>query len=734
MTTLAAPFALLPPPAATLAGYAVRAHDGLWQLDLFVDGLHCGGCVRRVEGALLADSRIASARLNLSTRRLLVRWPDGRGFADSIIDLLNRLGYTAVPYSADDVATADAAQARALQLAFGVAFFGLSNVMMLSWALWSGSNGDAMGPGTRGLFQWLSALIALPCIAYAGRTFFRSAWAVLRRGQTNMDVPIAAGVLLTTAMSLSETIRNGPHVYFDGALSLLTVLLLGRWLDHRARCEARSGVTRLAELAARPVTLLHADAGAEAIPAARVLPGQRILVSMGERIGVDGVIDTGQSSIDASLITGEALPQQLGPGDPVLAGMTNLGQPLTIIANRPGSATAIAEMVQLLEAAEQKRGRHVGFADRAVRLYTPVVHLAALGTFLGWWLLAGQAWQAALVTAVCVLIIACPCALGLAVPVTQVVAAGRLMRRGILLKSDSALERMAMVDTVVFDKTGTLTRPGHRVAVSPDDPASRRLAAGMAATSRHPLAASIRGLHPDVPALAGVTEAEGEGLSWQGPDGEVRLGSAKWCGVDDGGAEASMVWLTGPGLAPTGFSIGQTLRADAAATCARLLQRGLGLAMLSGDHASAAGAIAAALGIADWQARLLPAEKVAAIADRQAAGRHVLMVGDGINDAAAMASATASMAPACAADISRTTADVIWLGDSLSAVAECLHVACRAQAIVRQNIGFSFLYNGIWVPVAMAGLVTPWVAALAMAASSLAVTLNALRLRGRRAA
>jgi Cu2+-exporting ATPase len=711
--------------APSLAGYVVREADGFWSIDLFVDGIHCGGCVRKVEGRLAADPQISSARLTLSTRKLHVRWRGARVHADSIAATIAELGYEALPYAAEDVAAADAAQARSLQLAFGVAFFALANVMMLSWALWVG---DEMGPGTRGLFQWLSALVALPAIAYAGCPFYASAWRALRHARTNMDVPIAAGVLLTTAMSLSETIRGGSHIYFDGALSLLTVLLLGRWLDQRARSRARAGVNRLAELAARPVALLKPDGSTEAMPAARVRAGHRILVAAGERIGADGWIETGDSRVEASLITGEWQPQAAGPGFRVLAGMTNLDAPIIIVADRAGNDSSVAEMVRLMESAEQKRGAHVAFADRMVGYYTPVVHGLALVTFLGWWLAGGLGWQPALVHAVSVLIIACPCALGLAVPVTQVVAAGRLMRSGILLRSESALERAASVDCVVFDKTGTLTLPAAAPVPQPDDPAVRRLAAGLAAASLHPLARAIRALDPDAPALQGVLEEPGCGLRWSGPEGEVLLGSADWCGAEAATGKEAEVWLRAPALPLTRFSLAQQLRPDARTSIEALRARGIDVALLSGDRAEAVAEIAGAAGIAAWTAAMSPAGKAHDIAARMSSGRAVLMVGDGINDAPALQAATVSLAPGHASDISRNAADALWLGSSLAAVPEFLSVAVEARRIIRQNIGFSFVYNAIWVPVAMAGLVTPWLAALAMAASSLAVTLNALRL------
>lgn len=717
-----------PSGETSLAGHVVRAPDGLATLSLFVEGVRCGGCVQKIERALAAEPEVARARLNLSTRRLELAWRGPRGLADRLVARIAGLGHAVVPWLPEDVAAADRKRERDLLLAFGVAAFALANVMMLAWAVWLGHASD-MGPGTRAFFHWLQALIAVPAILWSGRSFYVSAWRALQARQTNMDVPIAAGVLLTTAMSLSETIRHGPHVYYDGALALLTVLLLGRWLDSRMRGRTRSGVQQLASLAAQPVTLRLADGRTEAVPAARVQPGALLQVAVGERVGADGVIVEGETRVDTSLVTGEWAPRAAKSGDTIAAGTLNLGAPILVEARNGGAASTMFEMMRLLEAAEQKEGRHVALADRMVRWYTPVVHFLALATFLGWLLLGAVGWQLALVHAVCVLIIACPCALGLAVPAAQVAAAGRLMKEGVLITSETALERAAAVDTVLLDKTGTLTLPGAVMVAQPADENLVVLASGMAAASRHPLARAIRALAPDAPALDSVRETPAEGLAWHGPEGEVRLGSAAWCGLADSAPGAELeAWIAVPGRPPARFALAAPLRPDARETVAALKADGLRVLLLSGDRPGPTGDVARALGIAEWHAGLSPGAKVDLLERLQAEGRRVLMVGDGLNDAPVLAHADASLAPGTAADASRKVADAVWMGTRLGPVRAHLEVARRTLAIVRQNIGFSFLYNAVWVPVAMAGLVTPWIAAAAMSASSLLVTLNAMRL------
>jgi Cu2+-exporting ATPase len=605
--------------------------------------------------------------------------------------------------------------------------------MLLSVSVWAG-HVQGMGEATRALMHWFSALVALPAVAYAGRPFFASAWAALRHGRTNMDVPIAVGVTLAAAMSLFETIRGGPHAYFDAAVMLLFFLLIGRYLDRRARGHARAAAERLLALAEGAITVLDEAGRARTMPPAQVAAGMTVLAAAGERIGVDGRVIDGVSELDTSLITGESLPRPVRPGDPVFAGTLNLGAPLRLEVSAVGDGTLLAEIARLMELAEQRRRRFVVLADRIAQRYAPAVHGLALATFLGWALLVGAPWQVALLNAVAVLIITCPCALGLAVPAVQVIASARLLRRGILLKSATAFERLAQVDTVVLDKTGTLTRG--RPALDPDapvDPEALGIAASLAAASRHPLARALIAARPDAPAAAGVVEHPGRGLSWQSAAGEIRLGSRAFCGIDETGEDAGPeLWLIRPGHAPTRFAFADELRADAAAVVRALAARGLALELLSGDRPPAVAAAAQALGIEHWRAGCTPAAKSARLEALAAAGRRTLMVGDGLNDAPALAAAHVSLSPSSAIDISQNAADAVFQGERLEPVVELLEVARRADVLIRQNLALALGYNLLAVPLAVLGMVTPLIAALAMSGSSLMVVGNALRLGRRR--
>lgn len=693
-------------------------------LDLLIDGLDCAACVWLLESLLARNPAITRVRAHLSTRRLSLAWRGSAQEANAHAGLIAALGFRVAPYDIVAAGAEEDAEARSLVRALGVAGFAAANVMLLSVAVWSGHDGS-MGEATRTLFHWLSAAIALPAVAYAGRPFFRSALTALKAGRTNMDVPISIGVVLACVVSLHEAWVGRPHAYFDSAITLLFFLLIGRTLDRRARGRARHAVRALLALTARSVTVLAPDGSASARRVEALAPGDVLLVAAGERLGADGIVSAGTSSVDAALVSGESLPQSVSPGARVFAGMVNLGAPLRVRVTAAGEQTLLAEIVRLVEAAERGRSRFTAIADRVARAYAPVVHLTALLTFLGWTLLGGLAWDRALLLATAVLIITCPCALALAVPVVQVVASTRLLRSGVLLLSPTALERLAQIDHVVFDKTGTLTLGRPDLVDGPADPAIRRRAAAMAASSRHPLAQALVRAVPDAGPAPAVVEHPGEGLR----HGSARLGSAAFCSVadplDDGRSE---LWFSEPGRPAVRFAFADRLRPDASDVVTSLRHDGLAVELLSGDRPAAVADAATAVGIADWQAEATPAAKAQRLAILAARGKRVMMVGDGLNDAPALAAAHASISPTTAAEATQNAADAVFQGEALRPVAETFQVARRASRLMRQNLALALLYNLVAVPLAISGEVTPLVAAVAMSSSSLLVIGNALRL------
>ncbi|MGI9419057.1 MAG: heavy metal translocating P-type ATPase [Geminicoccaceae bacterium] len=696
-----------------------------------VENAHCGGCLRKIEREIAALPGITSVRFNLTTRRLAVQHDGSTGITEMVAERLAELGFPGRLYDPDALTSADSDVEKKLLRAMTVAGFAAANVMLLSVSVWAGSD---MGPATRSLLHWFSALIVLPAVVYAGRPFFESALRAVARRQTNMDVPISLAIVLASGMSLFETIRGGEHVYFESAIMLLFFLLLGRYLDRRARGKARHAAESLLTLDQTAITVIQPDGGQRLLPSREASVGMKVLVAAGERIGVDGKIVSGRSEADTSLITGETVPVMLNLGDRVFAGTLNMAAPIEVEITAVGEGTLLAEIVRLMEVAEQRRGRYVVLADRIAGWYAPVVHGLALATFLGWTLFAGAAWQTALLYAISVLIITCPCALGLAVPAVQVIASGRLLKQGVLLKSGTALERLAQVTIVVFDKTGTLTegRPTlrHDKTIKQAD---LQLAASLAATSRHPLAKAIAAAASAPKPALGVEEVPGMGLRLTTDHGEVRLGNRHWCDVASCDADADSetgpeLWLATSDGRRVRFAFDDPLRVDSGDVIGELESMGISVAMLSGDRTESVGAVADKLGIVRWRARCTPSDKVEHLEQCAAEEERVLMVGDGLNDAAALSAAHVSLSPATAIDVSQAAADAVFQGRKLEPVHETLTIARRASRMVKQNLALALGYNAFTIPLAVAGLVTPLIAAICMSASSLIVVGNALRL------
>lgn len=702
--------------------------NGLRQVDLSVPDVHCGACIATIESALKKLDGLEDARVNLSTKRVSASWRDGSP-PPPIMSTLSNLGYAAHLF--DPGAGDKDEQLSELIRALGVAGFAAANIMLLSVSVWSGA--DA---ATRDFLHIVSALIALPALIYSGRIFFRSALGALRHGRSNMDVPISIGVITAYVMSLYETMTSGPHAYFDAAVTLLFFLLIGRTLDHVMRERARVAVKGLARLSARGATVVASDGTRTYLPVEEIEPGMTILLAAGERVPVDARVVSGRSDLDRSLVTGESRPDPVEEGAGVQAGTLNLTGPLTLEAIAPARESFLAEMMRLMEAAEGGRARYRRIADRMAQLYAPVVHLVALVTLIGWVMVTGD-WHKSILIAIAVLIITCPCALGLAVPIVQVIAARRLFEQGIMVKDGSAMERLAEADTVVFDKTGTLTLGKPRLVNGADiRPGDLALAAGLAAHSRHPLSLAIAeadggaGTQP----FDDVAELPGLGIEARIGADVIRLGRASWALADseERPEEAGTV-LSRNGRLCAAFRFEDSPRMGAAQAVAALAKAGLPAEIVSGDREPEVAAMARQLGIERFGAGMLPGEKTDRLQALAAAGRKPLMVGDGLNDAPALAAAHVSMAPANAADIGRQAADLVFLRDNLSAVPAAIDLSRRAGVLIRQNFAIATVYNFIAVPIAVLGYVTPLVAAIAMSVSSVIVVLNAMRLKPARA-
>ncbi|MFN4019487.1 MAG: heavy metal translocating P-type ATPase [Erythrobacter sp.] len=681
-----------------------------------VPGMRCAGCIAKIERELPKMPGIAAARANFSAKRVAIRHDRALG-EEALTAALRQLGFEAQPVAENPLAIEDKERQR-LTRALGVAGFGMMNIMLLSVSIWSGAEGP-----TRALFHWLSALIALPVIAYAGRPFFANAWMALSHRRTNMDVPISIGVILATALSLYETVTGGGHAYFESAVMLLFFLLAGRTLDAVMRDRTRAGIGALLGRMGKAASVIGPDGTTRRVAAAELEPGMLVLVAAGEALAADGEVVDGSGAIDNAMLTGESAPEPVGPGSMVHAGAINLSAPLRIRLTQVAEDTALAEIARLMDEAGQSRSTYVRIADRASRLYAPVVHSLAALAFAGW-MIAGAGWHQSLVIAIAVLIITCPCAMGLAVPAAQVVASGALLRRGLLVKDGSALERLAECDIALLDKTGTLTLGSPRADVSALTPVQRAVALGLAQASRHPLSQGLaatllrEGVEPA--AVEDVHEVSGQGLvgRWQG----ITVALER---PEDAGQSLATRLRIGEETQTITFA--DPLRPDAAATLAALADQGVTASILSGDRAAPVAAVARELGLAA-QAEASPQAKLAALEALKAQGRRPLMVGDGLNDGPALAAAHASIAPGTASDASQQAADAVFIGEKLMPVALAVRVARRTMRIVRENFVFSIVYNLLAVPLALFGLVTPLIAAIAMSVSSLVVVANSLRL------
>ncbi len=712
--------------AADLSGFLTpTGEEGQQRLELMVTGARCAGCMNKIEKGVATLPSVSRARFNLSTGKLLVLFEGPEADPARVVRALEDLGYPARLYDPSLIEKDHDREGRRLTLALGVAGFGVLNVMMFTVPAWAGLFGQELQPATRTVMYWFAALIATPCTLYAGMPFFTSAWSSLRRGKANMDVPITIGVLLTLAISYYETVRGGRHAYFDAAVTLIFLLLIGRFLDHKLKARARSAARDLLSLQTTIAHRIDATGAENGIPVAQVAVGDRLAVAPGERIPVDARVEAGRSSLDNALISGETLPLAVAPGSQVHAGALNLSGRLVLRAEAQVQDSTLAEIARLMEAGAQSKSAYVRLADRAAALYVPTVHTVAALTFgLGWALGLGP--HEALMRAAAVLIITCPCALGLAVPAVQVTASGRLFRAGVLVKSGAALERLAAVDYVVFDKTGVLTEGRPRLIEGPS--AVLEAAARLARGSRHPLAGALALAAGPGPAADAVIETAGQGVVGLIDGRPARLGRADFVGATGETPTETELWFALDGESPHRFRFADTLRSDAIQTVERLKALGLGVEILSGDTAAAVERAAAATGVERWSAGVTPIEKAAVIRRLGEAGYHVLMVGDGLNDAAALAGAHASMAPGAAVDASQNAADLVFSGEALGGVVLAIRTARAARRRALENFAFSALYNLVAAPAAVFGLVNPFVAAIAMSSSSLIVTLNALRM------
>ncbi|MEO0881962.1 MAG: heavy metal translocating P-type ATPase [Pseudomonadota bacterium] len=702
----------------------VREKNGVKKLDLSVRGAKCGGCISKIERAIRTQNGVTSARLNLSNGELNII-ADDTFSANDVARVVTDLGYGVSAQSASKAAAHQKAEESHLLVAMGVAGFAAANIMLLSVSVWGGAT--EMGEQTRQVFHGISGLIAFPVIVFSGRHFFSSAWSALKHRNMNMDVPVSLAIWLAFGVSVWETISGGQHAYFDACVMLLFFLLIGRFLDARLRRRAFAAARELAALRNRTVSRIT-PRGIHTVQTDDIKPGERILVAPGEQTAIDIEVVAGGSEIDESLVTGESLPRFAGIGSTVYSGSVNIGAAIEGVAISAAADSLLADITNMLEAGEQRRSTYRKIADHAVSLYVPFVHTTALLAFAAW-LIIGASIEDAVLVAASTLIITCPCALALAAPVAQMVAAGRLFKLGAFLKSGDALERLAAIDHIVFDKTGTLTLGMPKWIPTSKARDNLHDAAEMARASRHPLSRALAAAAGPGKTAKGVEEHAGKGLRTWTNTQEHRLGSADWVGAGEHlKQDGPVLWYRSGDAHPVAFEFEDAPQIGAEKAVKELSAMGFELEILSGDRSNAVEKMACLVGIPHWTSAASPQEKAGRLEHLAGKGKRVLMIGDGLNDAAALSLAHAALAPGGAVDISQASADVVFSG-GLKTIPQILAVAQAAKQTMLQNFALAAAYNLVAVPIAVTGNVTPLIAAIAMSVSSLIVTLNAIRRR-----
>lgn len=721
------------PDISRNAPYTRVDEYGNQNLSLFVDGIHCASCIQRVESSLLQLPGVISARLNFSTRRLQVTWTGRPEFSDRICTILEQLGYKPTAFDPASLVRAGDEEGKFLLLCLGVAGFAAGNIMLMSFALWT-TNIEEMGVPVRDFLHWISALIAIPAISFSGRPFFFSAYKVLRSGRTNMDVPISVALILTSGVSLFELWMHGEHAYFDSAVMLMFFLLIGRYLEYLARSSARKAAGDLLSFMSG-TAVLYKNGQYRNILIRDITEDMILHIAMGERIPADCILLEGKTDIDTSLVTGESIPAPALEGQALLSGTLNLSAPILIRTLRTPEDSQLGGMVRLMEKAELSQSKYIKLADRIARLYTPVVHLLALLSFMGWFFIGHAAWQTSLLTAATVLIITCPCALALAIPVVQVLAIGSLMRQGIFIRSGEILERLTKVDTIILDKTGTLTLGKPTLMNSADiDDLSFMIAASMASQSRHPLSKALAQSYDGEILALKVEELPGYGLQTTYEGKFIRLGRRDWATSDTATPYPDFmeIVLAVQDAPCVSFLFRDEIRSDAKKVLSILKSQGMNIYLFSGDKMSVVETVATKINIENFMAAMTPEDKYLEMEKLKSQGRYIMMVGDGINDAPVLSGSDVSVSPSSAIDIARNAANIVFTGDGLLPLIKILDTAKTSQKLIQQNLMMTFVYNILAIPLAMAGFITPLIAAVAMSGSSLGVTLNAFRIRGKK--
>ncbi|GIV09436.1 MAG: copper-transporting ATPase [Fimbriimonadales bacterium] len=692
---------------------------------LKIKGMTCAACVRRVEKVLQRAPGVQQAIVNLATETAEIEVAQPVEVS-ALIDAVRKAGYDAEPLTSEPPASDGTAQGLKLRLLISLAL--TIPIVIISMLL----------PHPLPYQGWILLALTIPVQFGVALPLYRSAWAALRHGSANMEVLVLLGTLAAFFYSLALTLQGqAHHLYYETSAVIIALVLLGRTLEARARGQARRALESLWKLLPRE-TLRWNGVAYEPVALEQVRVGDRLLVRTGDRVAVDGMVLEGRGWVDESPLTGESLPQERTVGDRVLGGALLTDGMLHIQAQAVGAATMLAQVAHTVAQAQAQKASIQRLADRVAAVFVPIVVAIALLT-LGGWYLATRDFATALVPAVSVLVIACPCALGLAVPIAMMTGATRAARAGVLIRGFEALERVRHIDTLVLDKTGTLTlgtpRLAHIITDGVSEQEALRLAAGLEQAVRHPLAEAIlqaaQEQEIETAQVSAVEVVAGGGVRGRRGNSLLIIGSPRFLqeqGIEPDKALLAPVLLAVDGRVVAGFEFVDAPLPEVAETLHALRSAALRLVLCSGDRAEAVATFAQQVGIEEWYAAQLPADKAALVQRLKAEGRRVAFVGDGINDAPALAQADLGVAVATGTQLAAENADLLLLNRDLRTLLHALQIARAIYRVIRQNLFFAFVYNTLGIPLAAMGYLNPMLAALAMSLSSVSVVGNALRL------
>ena len=725
-----------------------------FQIDLMVRGLHCGACIWLIENLLKKQNNVIEARINLTQKTLRIKWNGEKKYGNDLIKLIAKIGYKLFPADQEILRKIEERFDNKIFKALAVAGFGAGNIMLFSLPLWFDSNLEISG-ATRKLLHLLSSIIALPVLIYSGRIFFISAFNSLKARLPNMDVPISIAIFLASIVSSLQTFRGGQNVYFDSAVMLVFFLLIGRYLDFKARKKAFN--------IASEFSMLQAGFGrVEIANKIRVLPAKDLredmilIVAVGEKIACDGLVIEGQSHIDNSLISGESIPQKVQKDSLIFGGSINLSSPLKIKITKNIRNGVLSQIINLIGNIENKKNIYVRIADKFSKYYTPIIHILALITFALWYFYFKSNWEIALMNATAVLIITCPCALALAIPIAQTIAISNFLKRGIIIKNGETLEKINNIEYVIFDKTGSITigkpilkniyeiKDENLKELSAEDKQFYlKISASMAKFSKHPISQSLCNSFDGELDNVEVQEYNGKGLEANFGDKKTRLGNADFCKINMENSQFIMENSLSNSIANLKcymnfdgkniiFTFHDELKTDAKIVIDFLKKINKKIILLSGDGESEVRRIAEITGIEEFYWQKNPLEKTQLLEELSAKKINFMMIGDGLNDAPSLALSTISVSFSKAVDISQNIADVIINSSKLSPIISIFLYSKNTLKIMKQNLFLALIYNIFALPFAMAGYVVPLIAAIAMSSSSLIVVINSLRLNSKK--